>query len=156
MGRISNARERMLESARDLIWQHSYCSVTVDAICTAANVRKGSFYYFFDSKSELAEAAFVSLWERVRPQLDAIFSASVPALDRLRSYFRFLYEKQVELKAKYGHVVGCPFGSLGSELSQREEAVCVHARAVLVCYRKYFETALRDAQAEGLICIKEI
>jgi TetR/AcrR family transcriptional repressor of nem operon len=156
MGRTSNSKERMLVAARDLIWKRGYCSVTIDAICAEAGVRKGSFYYFFDSKPELAAAAFGELWDAVKPQLDEIFSAGVPPLQRLQNYFRFLYEGQVKLEQKYGHVVGCPFGSVGSELSQRDELICRNARAILTHYRKYFETTLRDAVAEGAIDLKNI
>ena len=141
----------MLEAARNLIWKQGYCSVTIDAICVEAGVQKGSFYYFFDSKSDLAAAAFRELWESVKPQLDDIFFPSVPPLDRLRNYFNYVHENQAELEQKYGHVVGCPFGSVASELSQRDELVCQNARAFLNAYRKYFESALRDAQAEGSI-----
>ena len=49
MGRTSNAKERLLQVAFDLIWQQSYGSVSVDHICKRANVKKGSFYYFFPS-----------------------------------------------------------------------------------------------------------
>ncbi|MDB6111179.1 MAG: TetR family transcriptional regulator [Pedosphaera sp.] len=156
MGRTSNSKERMLIAARDLIWKQGYCSVTIDAICQEAGVRKGSFYYFFDSKPELAAAAFKALWEELKAQLDEIFSAGVPPLERLRAYFRFVLAMQVSLEQKYGRVVGCPFGSVGSELSQREELVCKNARANLGSYRKYFEIALRDATAEGSVNLKNI
>ena len=63
MGRTSDAKERLLDAALDLIWERSYGDVTIDAICEKAGVKKGSFYYFFDSKSELAAAALQSDWE---------------------------------------------------------------------------------------------
>ncbi len=156
MGRTSDSKDRILTAGRDLIWKQGYCAVTIDAICEEAGVRKGSFYHFFDSKSDVATAAFEELWDEVRPKLDQIFALDVPPLDRLQNYFRFLYESQLELKRKYGCVVGCPFGSVGSELSQREEPVCRNARAILASYRKYFETALRDAEAEGAIETRSI
>ena len=57
MGRTSNANERLMTAALDLMWEESYGAVSIDDICQRANVKKGSFYYFFDSKSELAVAA---------------------------------------------------------------------------------------------------
>lgn len=44
MGRTSDAKERLLAAALDLIWERSYGSVTIDAICEKAGVKKGSFY----------------------------------------------------------------------------------------------------------------
>ena len=57
MGRTSDADERLMTAARDLMWEESYGSVTIDDICARAGVKKGSFYYFFDSKAALAVAA---------------------------------------------------------------------------------------------------
>ena len=50
-------KERLTEAAMDLIWENSYGATSVDAICERAGAKKGSFYYFFKSKSELAAAA---------------------------------------------------------------------------------------------------
>ena len=57
MGRTSDAKDRLMTAALDLIWSESYGAVTIDDICQRAEVKKGSFYYFFESKSDLAVAA---------------------------------------------------------------------------------------------------
>ena len=69
MGRVSDAKPRLLEAAIDLVWSRSYGAVTVDDICAAAGVKKGSFYYFFKSKDELVAAALDAKWEQIRPAL---------------------------------------------------------------------------------------
>ena len=66
MPRKSDAKERLMNAAMDLIWEHSYGSTSVDAICEKAGTKKGSFYYFFESKSELAVAALEADWQRKR------------------------------------------------------------------------------------------
>lgn len=151
MGRTSNTKERLLQAGRDLIWKRSYGAVTIDAICAEAGVRKGSFYYFFDSKADFVMASFVELWGIARSRLDTMFSPQIPPLDRIQNHFKFIYNRQLELKEKYGHVVGCPFSCLGSELSQQDEAICAKAREVLSQYYGYIEKALSDAHAEGSI-----
>jgi len=50
MGRVSDAKQRLMDAVLDLIWSGSYGSTTIDDICEKAGVKKGSFYYFFDSK----------------------------------------------------------------------------------------------------------
>ena len=40
MGRVSDAKERLMEAVRDLIWAGSYGSTSVDDICERAEVRK--------------------------------------------------------------------------------------------------------------------
>src|SRR5262245_20945761 len=117
MGRVSDAKERLMEAVMDLICCGSYGSTTIDHICEKAGVKKGSFYYFFESKAELAIAALDAEFERDRAELDATFSPVVPPLERVSRLCRNSYEWQRELKEKYGCVLGCPLHSLGAEVS---------------------------------------
>ncbi|MGA2605291.1 MAG: TetR/AcrR family transcriptional regulator [Verrucomicrobiia bacterium] len=151
MGRVSYARERLMEAVLELIWTGSYGSTTIDHICEKAGVKKGSFYYFFESKADLALAAIDVGWNRIKPELDALFSASVPPLERLRKYCEYSYRFQGEIKAKCGHVLGCPQFSLGSEVSTQENRLPGKIQEILECKRKYFESAIRDAHSAGLI-----
>ena len=81
MGRTSNARQRLLNAASDLLWEKSYHSVTVDEVCARAGVQKGSLYHFFDSKSALAVAALQHLWDTVaKPAYEESFSRLNPPL----------------------------------------------------------------------------
>src|SRR5436190_12543231 len=99
MGRTSDANERLMDAALDLIWEESYGAITIDDICKRAEVKKGSFYYFFDSKATLATAALERMWtEDWRPRLDAQFSSSIDPLTRLTAYLDGLYPRQTELK----------------------------------------------------------
>src|ERR1700710_1652443 len=109
MGRTSDAKERLLKAALDLIWERSYGVVTIDAICEKAGVKKGSFYYFFDSKSDLAAAALDENWLTNGKDLwDGLFSASLPPLDRIRNFMQSVYDGQAKLQAEHGRVLGCP------------------------------------------------
>src|SRR5215207_4896448 len=121
MGRTSDANERLMEAAIDLIWEESYGAVTIDDICKRADVKKGSFYYFFSSKAALAVAALEKLWaDDWKPTLDARFSPSVEPLTRLTGYLEALYERQAACFKKSGKVFGCPVCSVGSEISTQE------------------------------------
>ena len=151
MGRVSDAKSRLLEAAMDLVWTRSYGAVTVDDICETAGVKKGSFYYFFRSKDELVAAAMDAKWEEVRPAYDRIFSASRPALDRLREAFDYAYEKQKELRDKHGCVLGCPFSSVGTELIAADKTLRDAVQRMIRGKQRYYESALRDLQSEGLL-----
>lgn len=151
MGRTSDARERLIDATIDLVWQSSYGAVGVDAICERSGVKKGSFYHFFSSKDELVVAALEHHWETRRPVLDSIFSPSRPALERLERYLGYTYERQVEIRKKYGRVLGCFHNSVGTECIQAKPEVAAKVQEVISSLRRYIETALRDAQAEGTI-----
>jgi len=151
MGRVSDAKERLMDAVRELIWAGSYGSTTIDQICEKAGVKKGSFYYFFDSKAELAVEAIDQEWLRRRPELDSLFSPTIPPLERLRKYCEYGYNFQTEIKGKCGCVLGCPLFSLGSEVSTREDRLQKRIQEILDQKRKYLESAIRDARDEGLI-----
>jgi len=151
MGRVSDAKERLMEAVTELIWTGSYDGTTIDQICERAGVKKGSFYYFFDGKSKLAEEALDREWENYWPELDSLFSASVDPLQRLQNFCDYCYRDQVELKAKHGVVLGCPLCTLGSEVSTQEQGLRKKVQEIMGQHIKYIETAIRDAHAAGLI-----
>src|SRR5438128_8599309 len=151
MGRVSDAKKRLMDAVGELIWLDSYGSTTIDQICAKAGVKKGSFYYFFDSKAELAVVSVEEDWQRRRPELDAIFSSTVPPLERLRRYCDFGYRFQSEICSKYGCVLGCPLFSVGAEVSTQEDRLQKKIQEILEYKRKYLESAIRDAHAAGLI-----
>jgi TetR/AcrR family transcriptional regulator, transcriptional repressor for nem operon len=151
MGRVSDAKQRLMDAVLDLIWSGSYGSTTIDHICEKAGVKKGSFYYFFDSKAELAAEAIEANWQDRRAEFDGIFSATVPPLERLKRYCDFTYKMQREIKMKYGRVLGCAQASLGSEICTQEDALQKKIQQIMDQKRKYLESAIRDAHAAGLI-----
>jgi len=152
MGRTSDANERLMDAAIDLIWEESYGAVTIDDICKRADVKKGSFYYFFESKAALAVAALERMWEQCwKPTMDQSFSSSIDPLTRLTAYLQAIHDKQVEIKKEHGKVLGCPIVSMGSETSTAETDVNGKIREILNRKRRYYESAIRDAVAEGVI-----
>ena len=152
MGRTSDANERLMDAALDLIWEESYGAITIDDICKRAEVKKGSFYYFFSSKSELAIAALERFWaEEAKPKMDSIFSPTVDPLARIVGYMHHIYESQARIKREHGKTLGCPMNAVGSETCTCEEARAVgdQIREMFTRKRRYYESAIRDALAEG-------
>lgn len=147
--RFCDSKLRLLQTAHQLIRRQSYGSVGVDQICEQSHVKKGSFYHFFRSKSELTVAAYEFHWEQVQLVLDRIFSPQVPPLKRLEAYFAHIRRNQTEHYEKNGRVLGCPFVSLGSELSTQDEAIRLMAHHISARKCEYLESSLRDAIDAG-------
>jgi len=144
-------KDRLMEAAMDLMWLNGYGAASVDAICEQAGAKKGSFYYFFKSKSDLAAAALEADWNKKRSQMDSIFSPTVPPLERLDRYFDFVHGRLAELHKKCGSILGCPYVSVGSEVSTQDPIVRETIDRIMDRKMKYFISAVRDAAAEGLI-----
>jgi TetR/AcrR family transcriptional repressor of nem operon len=152
MGRVSDAKKKLMEAILELIWAGSYGNTTIDLICARAGVKKGSFYYFFDSKADLAAAAFDANWQIRRAELDSIFSSTIPPLERLQKYCDLSYRFQSEIKTRFGMVLGCPLFALGAEVCTQEHLLREKIQEILEYKRRYLESAIRDADASGVIC----
>ena len=144
-------KERLTDAAMDLIWESSYGATSVDDICERAGAKKGSFYYFFKSKAELAAAALEADWQKRTVDMDRIFSPTVPPLERLERYFDFVHDRLAEVQKKCGCILGCPLMSVGSEVSTQDEMLRAKVQEILDRKIRYFESAIRDAHAQGLI-----
>jgi len=155
MGRPSDAKEKLLQVAFDLIWNQSYGAVSVDHICLQADVNKGSFYHFFASKSDLAVAAYEEHWREKQPELDKIFSPQVPPLERLQKWCNYIRNRQKQKAEKYGFVCGCPYASLGTELATQDEKIRAKSQEFMDRSIRYLESALADAIRQELVTITD-
>jgi TetR/AcrR family transcriptional regulator, transcriptional repressor for nem operon len=153
--RESDTKQRLLTTALELIWGSSYGSISVDDICNRAGVNKGSFYYAFKSKSDLATAAFEDHWNKKQALMDTLFSSQTPPLGRLENYCDRLVQDQMAKYGKFGKMCGCPFASIGSELSTQDEQIRRKAHELSERTMKYLASALRDADAEGSLHVKD-
>jgi TetR/AcrR family transcriptional regulator, transcriptional repressor for nem operon len=151
MPRVSDMKERLIEAAMDLMWRNSYGTTSVDAICDRAGAKKGSFYYFFKSKSELATAALEAEWNKKKADMNTIFSPTVPPLERFDRYFEYVHDRLAEVQEKCGSILGCPFISVGSEVSTQDQAVREAIDRIMDAKLNYFISTVRDAAALGLI-----
>jgi TetR/AcrR family transcriptional repressor of nem operon len=151
MGRTSDAKEKLLDVAFQLIWDNSYGGVSVDQICERASVNKGSFYYYFGSKADLAISAYDEHWKQKQPEMDRLFSAQIPPLERLVKWCDHVYEGQKEKSKKYGHVCGCPYASIGVEVATQDDKIRAKVEELIMRGTKYVETAIAEAQREGSV-----
>ncbi len=143
-----------MDAVLELVWTGSYGTTTIDDICERSGVKKGSFYYFFDSKSALTAAALTRTWEtQHRPQLDAIYSASVDPLVRLKNAFEMAYNKQEEKFQQCGYVLGCPLFTLGNEVSTQDQVLRDVVQKIITTEHRYVVSALREAAVRNdIVC----
>jgi TetR/AcrR family transcriptional repressor of nem operon len=155
MGRVSDAKVKLMDAVVELVWTGSYGTTTIDQICEKAGVKKGSFYHFFESKSALAVEALDACWQSSRAELDGIFSATIPPLVRLQQYCDFGYRKQAEMREKFGYVLGCPMFSVGCEVCTHEDTLQKKIKSILDYKRRYIESTIREAVATGEVKVAD-
>ncbi len=145
-----------MDAAHELIWEFSYGSVTIEAICERAGVKKGSFYYFFDSKSELAIAALAAYRAERVIQVMSFFGAGVSGLEPVWRYLDLVVQEQLSAYEQNGQVLGCPIFTLGSEICTQDEKLRKVIAELLTSGLKFFEDCLQDAADRGEIENKNI
>ncbi|MFR9797164.1 TetR/AcrR family transcriptional regulator [Streptomyces sp. MS06] len=97
-----STEERLIESARALLWERGYTGTSPKAIQQRAGAGQGSMYHHFSGKPDLALAAIRRTAEEMRAEAEEQFSAPGTAVDRIGAYLR--RERDV--------LRGCPIGRL--------------------------------------------
>jgi TetR/AcrR family transcriptional repressor of nem operon len=150
MNRSTDTQQRILNSARELIYASSYADVGVASICEHAGVKKGSFYHFFPSKSELTQAVldtfFLDMKESIFSQA---FIDDLAPLEQIKKMAQLVYEFQQQTRQQTGHVLGCPFGNLATELSTTDEPIRKKVAEIFQRLQDTFVQLLEKAVAQG-------
>ncbi len=143
---IHDTKKRLIDTALFLITKSAYLSVSVNDICREAGVQKGSFYYFFPSKTDLAMAAIETHFRHSQKEWETIFSLETPPLQRFQDFAAYLIAKQKEKYAAFGRVCGCPFATLGAEMAGQEKRITKKVNEIFA----YFETCYAQAIEESI------
>lgn len=99
-------KERLIESAAHLFLQKGYSATGINEILSSAGLSKGSFYFYFTSKKDLA-IAVAEYFNRFR--LDELTKAA-----KNKTWADFI-EAVVSDAMKRKPAYGCPFAVLGME-----------------------------------------
>jgi TetR/AcrR family transcriptional repressor of nem operon len=149
MGRHSNARQRLIQSAKQLTYAHGYNAVGVKEICDHAGVNKGSFYHFFPSKRDLLLAVIDAHTDWFRGVLERASDPQVTALERIRRVFLLVGEFDERIQDDSGHTIGCPFGNLAAELNAQDPVIREKLAGVFAAGVAFIEGQLREAVELG-------
>ena len=148
MGRTSDAKERILETAETLIHDRGYNAVGISEICSQAGVNKGSFYHFFPSKQQLVLDLVDGYWHSSRGLLEEHLRGDGPALERLDRYFQAIDEYHRQGQAEDNRLRGCPLGNLSLEMAGQDPVLRERLQDALENHILFFERLLREAQME--------
>ena len=139
-------RTRILEAGAELIHKQGFNNTGLKDILKAADVPKGSFYFYFDNK----EAFGIELVGFLRQRFSDIMSPVIndktrSPLERLHAFFDTFnnyFESQ-------GFTRGCPFGNLAQEMSDLSDPFRATLREALDILVRTLAILIRQAQKKG-------
>lgn len=116
----AETRRKLIEAAVGLMLRQGYGATSVDGICEAAGVTKGSFFHHFESKEAIALAG-VEWWGRMGTELyaEAWRDDRADPLDQLRA----MLEIMISFTGRPGMPCVCMVGMMSQELAQTTPAV---------------------------------
>ncbi len=115
-----DTRLRILEVGGRLVHEKGFNNTGLSEILCAADVPKGSFYYYFKSKEDFG-AALIDFYIQQDDLAPTRFLGDV-SLAPLERILRFLQETR-RLGALSGYSLGCPLGKLVQEMSEVSECM---------------------------------
>jgi TetR/AcrR family transcriptional repressor of nem operon len=144
------ASERLIASATALFTARSYGSVGVQELCETADVRRGSFYYHFRSKQELALAALDAEWDSLRTEIfEPAFGQDLAPFVAFSRFWDLLHEHAITRTRKLGMFGGSLLVSLAQEMAATDDVIRDRALRHLAQAQTYFEAGLSAAIDAG-------
>ncbi len=145
MPRPSNPeiRHRLLTDGGRVIHSLGFNGAGVQDIVAAANVPKGSFYSYFDSKEAFAAEVLQAYWTSVEDRHGKVmYDARIKPLERIERLFALLVADQMADQFK----LGCLVGNLSLELASVSGDVRAALARILARWEGMIVTCLDEAK----------
>jgi len=116
--RGAGTRQRIIAVAADLFHKQGVRATSPDEIIEASRTGKGQFYHYFKSKEGLVH-------EVLQAHLEAIRTGSAPVNYEITSWqdLERWFLSQMELQKSFAMTRGCPFGTVGNEVTENDELI---------------------------------
>lgn len=144
---IHSTKQRLIDAGLRMLLEQGYNNLGIQALLTATETPKGSFYHHFKDKEDFALQVIDTYIAEVHTALDACLrDPERSPLARVRHFF-----EQTQQKYREDGYLGCLMGGLGQELSGVSE---VFRRKIEWCFSSIAErlaTCLDEARKRGEI-----
>ncbi len=119
-------RERIVQAALNLFMERGYAETSIGDIAEASGLLKGNLCYYFATKAEMLEAVSQARQEELFARLGAALPPDTSARASLEAFLRVVHDSADEFAS-----VGCPVGTLASQLGKSEPALQPYASRIL-------------------------
>ncbi len=129
-----------------LMLERGVKATSVDDVVAAADASKSQLYHYFDSKHALVQAV-------IEAAAESVFAAQRPFIDTLDSWeaIEAWCAHIIGLKERNGCALGCPLGTLTSELAATDEAARVLLADSYARWERHLRTGLAAMREQGIL-----
>jgi TetR/AcrR family transcriptional regulator, transcriptional repressor for nem operon len=137
--------KKLVDAAREQMLTRGYTATSVDDICTAAGVTKGSFFHYFTDKEHLGRVVAERFYaDRVALFEKAPLQDRTDPLDRVLAIIDFF----VQVARSPQGVKGCLLGTFVQELSKSHPKIRDVCASCFDDQADRFKAALDEAKAK--------
>ena len=111
----TDTKLRIIQVAADLFHKQGVHSTSPDEIIEASGTGKGQFYNYFKSKEGLVHEVLQHHVRAIKDG-DAPVNYEINSWEELERWF----QAHLDLQKKYKMTRGCPFGTVGNELTEND------------------------------------
>ena len=142
----AETRLRIIAAAADLFHKQGVHATSPDDVIEASHTGKGQFYHYFKSKEGLVH-------EVLQTHLAAIRTGSAPVKYDIESWedLEHWFRAQLELQKSFRMTRGCPFGTIGNEVTENDELIRQDLCLIFEVVRSKLSAFFIKQKAEGAI-----
>ena len=116
--RGAETRNQIIAAAADLFHKQGVRATSPEQIIEASGTGKGQFYHYFKNKEGLVHEVLQTYLEAIRNGGGPL-NYDIASWDDLEQWFL----TQLELQKRFRMTRGCPFGTIGNEVTENDELI---------------------------------
>ena len=128
----------LVEKGLNILWSKGYNGTSVNDIVNAAEVPKGSFYFYFESKEDYVVKVLEKYFENKRGAIMNILNNSDAGPKQ--SVFNFYNLRVKIIKEQLNCTLGCMGSNIGTEMAEHSEKI----RTTIVTEERKIRLQVRD------------
>ena len=142
-------RQRIIDKADELFYQHGYENTSFSDIAKVVNISRGNFYYHFKSKDDILNEVIKVRLQSIHDMFHEWEQSTPDIRQRVHHFIDLMTHNQHNIQQ-----YGCPVGTLCSELSKINHVMHNDAAQIFAFFREWLITQFsklgREEDAENL------
>jgi len=126
-------------AAKGLFWKHGFKRITIEEICSTANVSKMTFYKYFPNKTELAKQIISNIFDENMNKFNEMMLSDISFAEKMKLQVRMKLEGTKDISEEFVKDV---YGDTDSEVHKFWEEKANEAIARVIDF-------YREAQSKG-------